>query len=301
MLDRGDTRVSVLRSIVRSEEFEERYAEMVPFIPRDVQLCELANPAKWDNPDWMALLRDMHLPALEKQQMHRKAYEFTQLGFGLRRLGHLRDDATVLSVGAGHEEILYWLANNVGWIIGVDSYSSDWKERSRALEGDDSVITDPSRFARFDYHRDRLTLLRMDGRRLAFADGAFDVAYSLSSVEHFGGLDGAIAALTEMGRVVKRGGIVAIATEYQLSGPPHPEVFPPAQVRELFDRPGLRLVEPIDEGVWRRYDSVPISLNRNPYRDAAHGGEGQRHGLHVRHGVPAEAVNLASVALDRRP
>ena len=105
-----------------------------------------------------------------------------------------------------------------------------------------------------------------DGRRLAFADGAFDVAYSLSSVEHFGGLDGAIAALTEMGRVVKRGGLVAIATEYQLSGPPHLEVFPPAQVRELFDRPGLRLVEPIDEGVCRRYDSVPISLNRNPYQ-----------------------------------
>ena len=265
-LDRGDTRVSVLRSFVRSDEFDQRYVQTVPFIPRDVQLCELANPAKWDNPDWMALLRDMHIPALEKWQMHRKAYEFGQLGFGLRRLGQLRDDAAVLSVGAGHEEILYWFANTVARIVGVDMYGRDWQDGSRGLEGDDSVVVDPSRYAPFAYRRDRLTLLKMDGRHLAFADGTFDAAYSLSSIEHFGGLDGAIAAVGEMGRVVRRGGIVAVATEYHLSGPPHPEVFTPAEVQALFDRPGLRLVEPIDDAVYRRYDFVPINLDRNPYQ-----------------------------------
>jgi hypothetical protein len=31
----------------------------------------------------------------------------------------------------------------------------------------------------------------MDGRRLAFRDAAFDVVYSLSSIEHFGGMPGA--------------------------------------------------------------------------------------------------------------
>ena len=34
--------------------------------------------------------------------------------------------------------------------------------------------------------------MKMDGRRLAFRDGAFDVVYSLSSIEHFGGMPGAI-------------------------------------------------------------------------------------------------------------
>jgi SAM-dependent methyltransferase len=265
-LDRGDTRVSVLRSIVRSDEFQQRYAQAVPFVPRDVQLCELANPAKWDNPDWMALLQEMRIPAIEKTKMHRKGYEFGQLGFGLDRLGLLRDDARVLSVGAGHEEILYWFANRVGAIVGVDMYGAAWQEESRALEGDAAVLKTPEIYAPFAYRRERLRLMKMDGRRLGFAGGTFDVAYSLSSVEHFGGLSGAIAAVDEMARVVRPGGVVAVATEYLIGGAPHDEVFDSAQIRELFDRPGLRLVEPIDEQVYRRYEYVPISLDRNPYQ-----------------------------------
>ena len=52
-------------------------------LPADVQLCELANPAKWDNPEWMAVLRELKLPAEHRLAMHRKAYEFTQTVWGL--------------------------------------------------------------------------------------------------------------------------------------------------------------------------------------------------------------------------
>jgi len=52
--------------------------------------------------------------------MHRKPYEFTQLLFGCRRLGVLRDDAAFLSVGAGHEHVLYWLANHVRRVVATD-------------------------------------------------------------------------------------------------------------------------------------------------------------------------------------
>ena len=52
--------------------------------------------------------------------MHRKPYEFAQLVFGGRRLGVLRDDSNVLSVGAGHEGVLYWLANRVGRVMATD-------------------------------------------------------------------------------------------------------------------------------------------------------------------------------------
>ena len=47
---------------MRSEEFARRYRDLSTgegFVPRDTQLCELANPAKWDNPEWMTLLRDL--------------------------------------------------------------------------------------------------------------------------------------------------------------------------------------------------------------------------------------------------
>ena len=101
---------------------------------------------------------------------------------------------------------------------------------------------------------------------LPFADGTFDVAYSLSSIEHFGGLRGAQAAVDEMARALKPGGLLVLATEYMLSGTPHEEVFQPADVHALIDRPGLRLLEPIDENVYKRYQYVAVDLYRNRFQ-----------------------------------
>ena len=106
----------------------------------------------------------------------------------------------------------------------------------------------------------------MDGRYLGFRSGTFDVAYSLSSIEHFGGLTGAQAAVDEMARVLKPGGLLVLATEYMLAGTPHAEVFQPAEVHALVGRPGLRLVQPIDEQVYRRYDYSVVDLYKNRFQ-----------------------------------
>lgn len=267
-LGQGVARTSTLRSLILSLEFEQRYLALCPqagFIPRDVQLCELANPAKWDNPEWLSLLRSLAAVPADKLAMHRKGYEFTQTAFGLARLGWLRDDVRVLSVGAGHECVLFWLANHVGHVVATDLYDVEWRQ-ARAGEGDERVMRRPEDFAPFPYRQDRLSFLKMDGRRLAFADGAFDVVYSLSSVEHFGGLAGAQAAVDEMARVLKPGGLLVLATEYCLAGPPHHEAFQPAEVRALVARPGLRLVQPIDERVYARYDVRPVDVRHNPFQ-----------------------------------
>src|SRR5204862_7587492 len=108
-----------------------------------------------------------------------------------------------------------------------------------------------------------LEFMRMDGRSLTFADGAFDVAYSLSSIEHFSGFDGAAQTMREMARVVKPRGILALATEYVISGPPHEETFQPAEIASLIDASGLALVEPIDAQVYRRYESPPVDWTQN--------------------------------------
>ena len=264
----GERRLDVLRSLLRSDEFAARRRETSPagdFIPRDVQLCELANPAKWDNPDWMAWLRSLGTEPDDKLAMHRKTYEFTQTVFGLDRLGLLREDVSVLSVGAGHESLLYWLANRVGRVVATDLYEGEWQTFG-SMEGDAAVLRRPQDYAPYPYRQDRLVFLRMDGRRLAFPDATFDVAYSLSSIEHFGGVDGAIAAIDEMARVLKPGGVLALATEYILSGPKHHEAFLPAEVHEMIDRPTLQLVEPIDERVYQRYACVPVDLWKNRYQ-----------------------------------
>src|ERR1700682_4554202 len=170
----GDSRMSIVRSLTLSEEFDERYRDLAPqngVLPRDTQLCELANPAKWDNPEWLAILRSLGLSD-DKATMHRKPYEFAQLVYGCRRLGALRDDSAVISIGAGHELVLYWLANHARRVVATDLYEGAWQD-VQGREGDPDVIRKPEDFAPFPYRRDHLVFMKMDGRRLAFRDGTF--------------------------------------------------------------------------------------------------------------------------------
>jgi SAM-dependent methyltransferase len=264
----GKSRSQILTALFVSDEFKARYEALSPqtgFVPRDVQLCELANPAKWDNPDWRDLLVSLQVVPSDKLSMHRKGYEFTQLLFGLSKLDALRPDTRVLSVGAGHEPVLYWLANRVGKVIATDTYGGSWQQLGD-MEGDERVFTDAGEFAPFAYRADRLLFLRMDGRALAFADNSFDVVYSLSSIEHFGGFEGARDCIDDMARILRPGGILALATEHCLAGPPHHEAFQPSQVRQLFEHPKLQLVQPIDDRVWDRYDYRAVDLRVNPHQ-----------------------------------
>lgn len=267
-IEQGGSRRDLVARLLGSSEFARRFADLRPdagVVPRDVQLCELANPAKWDNPEWMALLRSLEVVADDKLSMHRKAYEYTQTLYGLQRQGYLREDVRVLSVGAGHECILYWLANRVNLVVATDMYEGRW-QADRAMEGDADVLQRPEDFAPFPYRRDHLVFLRMDGSRIACADGAFDVAYSLSSIEHFGGFDAARRSVEEMARALRPGGLLVLATEWRLDGPPAPEVFSPEEIRALVAVPGLRLLEPIDDRVWSRYEGRPVDLHLNPYQ-----------------------------------
>lgn len=266
-LDGGGTRIALVAEMLRSEEFGRRYRELCPSggtVPCDVQLCELANPAKWDNPEWIGVLRELRIPAEAKVAMHRKAYEFTQTVWGLRRLGALHDEASILSVGAGHEGLAYSLANMAGRVLGTDLYTGEWTSIASA-EGDARVLVEPEAFAPFPYRRERLRFLPMNGCALGLRDDTFDVAYSLSSIEHFGGWQGARHAVEEMARVVKPGGLVVVATEWVVSGPSRDEVFLPEEFRRLIDVRGLSLVEPLDDLVWRRNTGPVIDVRRNPF------------------------------------
>jgi SAM-dependent methyltransferase len=53
-----------------------------------------------------------------------------------------------------------------------------------------------------------------DGRRLTYADGAFDLAYALSVLEHIEGEAGDAAAVSEMLRVVKPGGRIVLSVPF---------------------------------------------------------------------------------------
>ncbi|MFN7985559.1 MAG: DUF4214 domain-containing protein [Vicinamibacterales bacterium] len=259
VLAAGERRTNIVRALATSGEFDEKRQA----VPCDVQLCELANPAKWQNEEWLDLLRSLGLSA-DRLLMHRKPYEFTQMLYGCKRLGMLREDASFISIGAGHEQVLYWLANHVRRVVATDMYEGTW-QGELAKEGDPVVLDDPDKYAPFPYRRDHLEFAKMDGPAVELPRR--HLRRQLLAVvhqAHFGGFDGACKTMREIARVLKPGGVLALATEYVLSGPPHEETFQPEEIHALVRESGLELVEPIDEHVWRRYQTRPVNVRRHP-------------------------------------
>ncbi len=125
-------------------------------------------------------------------------------------VGALREDASALAVAAGHEAPLYWLSNRIGRVVATDIYGDGG---FAAGEAEASMLSDPTRFAPYPYREDHLEVRHMNALDLEFADGSFDIVYSLSSIEHFGSPANIKQAAREMSRVLKPGGHLIIVTE----------------------------------------------------------------------------------------
>jgi SAM-dependent methyltransferase len=213
-----------------------------PGVPTLNRICR---PDAWDDPRWMRTVAELGLP-VERGWYHRKAFEWAQCVYGLRRLSVVRPNATALGVGAGHEPVIYWLTNHVRLTVATDLYSGDFVG-AHAAEADPDFLTDPDAYAPFPFRRDALAAMPANGCRLPFRDRSFDIVWSLSSIEHFGGHDRAAAAMREIGRVLRPGGVACVATELILAGPPNGEYFTRRDLDEWIVGPsGLVPVEPLD-------------------------------------------------------
>jgi SAM-dependent methyltransferase len=186
-----------------------------------------------------------HFPAGRET---RKVWEVAMAVRGLRDFGALRPDAEILVVGAGRESTIFYLTNQVRRVFATDLYGDAGAWRAGAPE---TMLTDPERCAPagFPWHPRRLVVQHMDGRSLRYEDGVFDGIVSLGSIEHFGDLTAVAQAAREMGRVLKPGGVLTLATELKLSpadgmGWPGVILFTPGQLEQCIIEPsGL---EPVD-------------------------------------------------------
>jgi SAM-dependent methyltransferase len=232
-------------------------------------LNAVCHPDFWDDPEWLQVQRALELPRGDDEQ-HRKRFEWVQCVYGLERLGVLGPTQKVLGVGAGHERVLFYLANRSALTVATDLYTGAFTG-SPAAEADPGFAADPQRYAPFPFRRDHLHVLRADGTRLPFRANAFDAVYSLSSIEHFGGHEAASVAMREMARVLKPGGIACVATELILAGGEHEEFFTPeALQRFVVEQSGMVPVEQLhhkplpqallDDPVWLDGD-----IYRNPH------------------------------------
>ncbi len=130
-----------------------------------------------------------------------------------RHVGQGRREVA-LGIGAGKEATTFILTNLFKQVIATDLYGGDWSS-----DAPRTMIYEPERFAQgVKWRVERLSVRHMDARDMRMEDGSVDFIYSSSSLEHFGTLDEISAAVREMTRVLRVGGVISLSTELLLTG-----------------------------------------------------------------------------------
>jgi SAM-dependent methyltransferase len=157
-----------------------------------------------------------------------KQWEIAMAVRALRDLGALRPDARLLGIGAGTEATTFYLSRLVHQVVATDIYAGAGPWADVAPSG---FLVAPCRFAG-DIACDpqRIAPLHQDARSLDLPDEEFDGVFSSGSIEHFGSLRFVANAAYEIGRVLKPGGIAAIATEFKVGGPPDGDGWDPSVI-----------------------------------------------------------------------
>jgi SAM-dependent methyltransferase len=216
------------------------------------------------DPELAAVLREVYPqegasetgPAFPAGAERRKHWEVAMSVRALRDFGALRPDAEILGVGAGAEATVFYLTRHVRRVVATDLYLApgDWEREAHPL-----MLIAPERLAPMPFERDRLVVQHMDGRWLRFPDDSFDGIFSSGSIEHFGGFEDIAAAAYEMGRVLKPGGVLTLATKLLLQGPPGSAGWPGVVLfsaetlrRQIIEASGLKPVDAPDLSVSER-------------------------------------------------
>lgn len=196
----------------------------------------------------------------EGAYIHRKSWEYAMCVYGLEKLVKIDESSRAISVGAGYERPLYYYANRIKEMVATDLYEFPDNE------GTPVMLTNPEKFAPFEYRRDHLTVKRMNALELEYEDNTFDFAFTLSSIEHFGSRDNSRKAVLELNRVLKPGGVACIATELIINNATHHEYFTLNELREtIINVPGFHLVGgDLDLRISQSLYQNPIELDIEP-------------------------------------
>jgi ubiquinone/menaquinone biosynthesis C-methylase UbiE len=226
-------------------------------VPRPVQLrrhyAKVCDVADFEDPGFRARGQELRPEIDLSWQFDRKNWESIMATFLFEEAGVL-DGARVLSVGAGREAVLFWIAERAARTVAVDVYGQGEFASTDAPAG---MLTDPGAYSPFGRPLPGLEVMSLDARSMPeLEDASFDAIYSLSSIEHFGSPADIRAAAAEIGRLLRPGGYAYLATELVLESAPAPLRAARGAInrasggrwmrRELFTRPELisQLVEP---------------------------------------------------------
>ena len=192
------------------------------------KVCDIRD---FDDPAFRARAAELRPDLDLAWQLDRKTWELTMLSLFLEEAGVLDGRSEVLSVGAGREAIVFWLARRVGRMVASDLYGHGEFAGSEAPE---EMLVHPERLSPYGGELGNLEVRVADGRSLEeFGDASFDAVFSLSSIEHFGAAAEIRRAAAAVGRVLRPGGVAFLATELSLSSPPAPRRVAQAALRAL--------------------------------------------------------------------
>ena len=207
-----------------------------------IRLNKIACIDDWENLEFQQTLRELFNGKVVSY-IHRKHWEWVLGIIAAKRYGLLNNKIKALAVAAGKEDIIFYLANTIGHVYATDLYRGEWEESPYDFP------ENTKKYAPFNYRVEGLTALRMDGTSLEFPDETFDLVFSFSSIEHFGGDRhvGSLRSVKEMERVLRKGGIAIIATEYVINGKEHLEFFNERSLHaDLIDHLRMKLIEPVN-------------------------------------------------------
>lgn len=154
---------------------------------------------------------------LEKRT--RKNWEIEQALRSLKGNGAIKGTAEILGAGAGHEATIFHLSTQVRRVWATDLYANPGEWGGTAPN---AMLSKPEQFAPpgVEYDPQSIVVQHMDMTNLyRFPDSMFHGAFSSGSIEHVGTFDAIARAAAELGRVLRKGGVLSLSTEWKISGP----------------------------------------------------------------------------------
>jgi SAM-dependent methyltransferase len=232
---------------------------------RGIPLNKICQAADLYSPEWRDVLSELKL-SMDEADFHRKAWEHVQIILSAKRRKLLTPDSICLAVGAGRENLLYYLTYKVKKVWGIDLYEGEF------FGGEDEadIPLSAKKYAPFPYPEEKLTLLRMDALNLEFDDNTFDFVFSSSSIEHFGSENEILRSLNEIYRVLKPGGAAFLTTELRLNrlgrSIKNIKVLPFHRLISLFREAGFSIKDDFDLRVEKEYLDDWIKLPDDVFR-----------------------------------
>lgn len=148
--------------------------------------------------------------------------------------GTFRPEARVLVLGPATSPVVAYASRHVAEVVVVDPFlEAGERETHEAL----LMFLSPSSVSRMDLDPDRVTVRHADRRTLPFPPASFDGVVSTTRAGGAVRGDAAATAAYEIGRVLRPGGVAAIAVDFLVMGPR--EADAPAGAR-AFDESDIR-------------------------------------------------------------